>query len=202
MKRVATAAVAGLIALASFVGTTPAYAADGYGGATVVIKLIPNEKTVHEGKSFDFDFKAETSTGHNVHCITHTFKFNGHSNQSGTFTAPQVSSNTDRPISITCSYEEDDLVTLGGGGGRLSTSFATAIQSQSDSGVVHILNRGGNKHHDDDDHHGKKNKDDDDDNGNLPNTGGERLAWLVIGLLLVAAGSTVVVSSRKRDTVA
>jgi len=203
MKRLATAAVAGLVALVGLVGAAPANAADGYGGATVIVKLVPSSRTVDEGDKFDFNYTAKTPTNHTVNCLTVKFKFNGQTNGSGTFTAPQVGSNTDRAISVTCYYEEDDVVTLGGGGGRVSASFATAIQSQSDSGIVHILNKGGNKDKDDsDDDDHNKNKDDDDDNGNLPNTGGERLAWLVIGLLLVAAGSTVVVSSRKRDSVA
>jgi hypothetical protein len=41
---------------------------------------------------------------------------------------------------------------------------------------------------------------DGDDGGLLPNTGGERLAWLLIGLLLVVVGAGVVVASRDRDT--
>ena len=38
-----------------------------------------------------------------------------------------------------------------------------------------------------------------DDDGGLPNTGGERLLWLLIGLALVAGGTTVIVTSRNRD---
>jgi hypothetical protein len=41
---------------------------------------------------------------------------------------------------------------------------------------------------------------DGDDGGLLPNTGGERLAWLLIGLLLVVVGAGVVLASRDRDT--
>ena len=32
-----------------------------------------------------------------------------------------------------------------------------------------------------------------------PNTGGERLLWLIIGLILLAGGTTVVVTSRNRE---
>jgi LPXTG-motif cell wall-anchored protein len=38
-----------------------------------------------------------------------------------------------------------------------------------------------------------------DNGGLLPNTGGERLAWLIIGGMLVVAGGGVVVASRRRD---
>jgi LPXTG-motif cell wall-anchored protein len=45
--------------------------------------------------------------------------------------------------------------------------------------------------------------DDDDGDGDgggiLPNTGGERLLWLIIGGLLVLVGGGVVISSRRRD---
>jgi LPXTG-motif cell wall-anchored protein len=50
--------------------------------------------------------------------------------------------------------------------------------------------------------------DDDDDDGDgdgdgdgggiLPNTGGERLMWLLVGALLVLVGSATVVASRRR----
>lgn len=51
---------------------------------------------------------------------------------------------------------------------------------------------------------GRVDFDDDDDGdggggGILPNTGGERLAWLVIGGMLVLVGGGVVLASRKRD---
>ena len=61
---------------------------------------------------------------------------------------------------------------------------------------------------DDDDDGGDGDGDDDDDDGGdgdgdngglLPNTGGERLAWLIIGGILVLVGGGVVVASRRRD---
>jgi LPXTG-motif cell wall-anchored protein len=199
--------------LASMIGFAPAQAAESCktaaegdsGGITVKVCLDPIELTVKEGKNFTVHGHAETSTGDNVDCISESYKFRGNTNSSGKFNAGKVSENTDRGIQYTCTYETDDIDTLGGGaGGRVATALITDVVSQSITGVVHILNTNGNGNGDgdDDDHHKKKNKDDDDDNGNLPNTGGERLAWLVIGLLLVAAGTTVVVSSRKRDSVA
>ena len=38
-----------------------------------------------------------------------------------------------------------------------------------------------------------------DNGGLLPNTGGERLAWLIIGAILVVVGSVVAWASRRRD---
>jgi LPXTG-motif cell wall-anchored protein len=57
---------------------------------------------------------------------------------------------------------------------------------------------------DDDDDDGDDDGDGDgdgdgDDGGLLPNTGGERLAWLLIGILLILVGGGVVMASRRRD---
>ena len=49
---------------------------------------------------------------------------------------------------------------------------------------------------DDDDDDGDGDGGDGDNGGLLPNTGGERLAWLIIGGLLVLVGGGVVVASR------
>lgn len=40
---------------------------------------------------------------------------------------------------------------------------------------------------------------DSDASGILPNTGGERLLWLIIGLVLVVGGATVVIRSRRSE---
>ena len=40
---------------------------------------------------------------------------------------------------------------------------------------------------------------DGDGGGLLPNTGGERLLWLIIGVLLVTVGGGVMMASRRRD---
>ena len=62
---------------------------------------------------------------------------------------------------------------------------------------------------DDDDGDGDGDGDDDggdggddgdgDGGGLLPNTGGERLLWLIIGVLLIVVGGGVVMASRRRD---
>jgi LPXTG-motif cell wall-anchored protein len=212
MKRVATAAMAGLvILLAGLVGFAPAQAAvncsipEGDSGDPLVVKICiePAFQKVEERHNFSVEAKVVANNkGKNLpnfHCSSLTYEYQSKTNTSGKFTAPSVKDDVYTTVTATCNY--DDTQVLGGGGtGRLATvSLASAIKSASAQASVLVTDHNGNgsggkKHH--------KNKDDDDDNGNLPNTGGERLAWLVIGLLLVAAGSTVVVSSRKRDSVA
>jgi LPXTG-motif cell wall-anchored protein len=206
MKRVATAAMAGLVVLAGLVGASPAQA-DGYS-----VDLTINSVTKFEGESYTLTAKASPA----VDCDW-TLKApgktvteeDGGATISHSFKAPDVSHDTVFTSKVTCKYSGTDPAfpipeALGFKGGALG--FATAVappaHTVSATGTVTVLQKGGN-HHNGNGHHHKKhgNKDDDDDNGNLPNTGGERLAWLVIGLLLVAAGTTVVVSSRKRETV-
>jgi LPXTG-motif cell wall-anchored protein len=194
MKRLATAAVAGLVALVGLVGAAPANAADGYGGATV--KVTISHKAVEEKEDFTLKASVKSSTGHSVDCDKITYEFRGDKNTSGKFTAPRVSKDRRFPIAAYCSYDADTVALGGAASGPLPTFVIVPGAVEKGSNTILVLdNDKGNGH-------GDKNKDDDDDNGNLPNTGGERLAWLVIGLLLVAAGSTVVVSSRKRDSVA
>jgi len=199
MKRVTTTALAGLIALAGFVGASPASAADGYGGATV--KVTISHPAVDEKEDFTLKATAKTSTGDPVDCDKITYEFNGSKNTSGKFTSPKVNDDKTFPIAAYCKYDAGSLSVLGGGGtGSLSTFVIVPGAVEKGSNTILVLDN--DRHGNDKNGNGNGHKDDDDDNGNLPNTGGERLAWLVIGLLLVAAGSTVVVSSRKRDSVA
>jgi len=89
---------------------------------------------------------------------------------------------------------------LAGGVGRFSTGLASATQTVTASGV---LNTSGCPDDDDDsddsDSDGDDSDDGDDDDGGLPDTGGERLLWLLIGLLLVAGGTAIIISSRRED---
>jgi hypothetical protein len=92
---------------------------------------------------------------------------------------------------------------LAGGVGRFSTSLSSAIQTISASGTLSTANCPGGSDDSDSDDSDSDDSDSDDsdsddsDNGGLPDTGGERLLWLLIGLLLVAGGSTVIISSRR-----
>jgi len=91
-----------------------------------------------------------------------------------------------------------------GGIGRFSTSLTSAIQTISASGTLSTAdcpnNCDNSENSDDSDDSDSDDSDSDDsDNGGLPDTGGERLLWLLIGLLLVAGGTTVIISSRRED---
>jgi len=207
MKRLATAALAGLVVLAGFAGASPAQAAEAYGVDVTITSVTKFEDqtykiTAKASPGVDCDWTlTNNAAGQTV------TEEDGGATISHTFHAQNVSHDTTFSSKATCKYSGKDPAfpvpeALSGFGGALgfATAVAPPVHTASDSGTVTILDRNGNGNG----HHHKKHKkgkDDDDDNGNLPNTGGERLAWLVIGLLLVAAGSTVVVSSRKRETV-
>jgi LPXTG-motif cell wall-anchored protein len=200
--------MAGLVVLAGFVGASPAQSAEAYGVEVTITSVTKFE---------DQTYKVSAKASPGVDCDW-TLKNNaagqtiteedGGSTISHTFHAQDVSHDTTFSSKATCKYSGKDPAfpvpeALGGFGGALgfATAVAAPVHTASDSGTVTILDRNGNGNGNGHHHKKNKNKDDDDDNGNLPNTGGERLAWLVIGLLLVAAGSTVVVSSRKRESV-
>lgn len=77
-----------------------------------------------------------------------------------------------------------------------TTVTGTVTQNGNTSpctGTITLLPRHGDG---DDDGNGDG---DGDEGGLLPNTGGERLAWLIIGAMLVLVGGGVVVASRRRD---
>ncbi|MFL6089446.1 MAG: LPXTG cell wall anchor domain-containing protein [Aeromicrobium sp.] len=101
-------------------------------------------------------------------------------------------------------YEDSTVPAALGGVGRLSMAFPSALQTVSSRpGIVDLLPLSNNHSDSDSDsdghgHHHKHHK----HHGGLPDTGGERLLWLIIGLVLVGGGATVVVSSRKRDSAA
>lgn len=81
-----------------------------------------------------------------------------------------------------------------------TTAFASVSrqgQTVPCSGTITLLPDGGDNDDDDDDGNGGGG--DGDGGGLLPNTGGERLAWLIIGALLVIVGGGVVLASRRRD---
>lgn len=196
--------MAGLVVLAGLVGASPAQA-DGY-SVDVTITASPNPVKEHK----NVKISADASPG--VDCDwTLTYRGqtateeDGGSSTSHTFNAGNEGNHTAKAV---CKYSGTDSAfpipeALGGfgGAGRIATAVADPVHTSSASTVVHVIdgkdgNGNGNGHH----HKKHHKKHDGDDNGHLPNTGGERLAWLVIGLLLVAAGTTVVVSSRKRET--
>lgn len=108
---------------------------------------------------------------------------------------------TNVPQSLSGTADPEPQSLLGGGVGRFSTSLASAIQTVSASGVLNTDScpeGGDSDDNDDGDSDDSDDSDDgDDDDGGLPDTGGERLLWLLIGLLLVTGGTAVIISSRR-----
>jgi LPXTG-motif cell wall-anchored protein len=93
-----------------------------------------------------------------------------------------------------------------------TTVFVTVERDGSSvpcSGTIRLLPRDGDGDSDSDSDSDSDGDGDGDGDGNgggggdnggfLPNTGGERLAWLIIGAILVLVGSAAVVASRRRD---
>jgi LPXTG-motif cell wall-anchored protein len=111
------------------------------------------------------------------------------------YSTKAVPNRIDGAVTAECEYDETQTLGGGGGVGRFSTALA-AVTTVSASNTVTLLPRGGSDDDDDDDD--DRDDSDDNDDGGLPNTGGERLAWLAIGLLLVGGGATVIISSRRQ----
>jgi LPXTG-motif cell wall-anchored protein len=93
-----------------------------------------------------------------------------------------------------CTYDDAQVPQAQGApGGVMGASVVAAIQTVSTTGALTNANcRAGD---DDDDSNG----DDDDDHGSLPDTGGERLMWLILGALLLIGGGVTVARSRAED---
>lgn len=94
-----------------------------------------------------------------------------------------------------------------------TASTTATFEATDETAVVAVVTQDGNSStcvgsvgDDDDDGDGDDDDGDGDDGGGgdngglLPNTGGERLAWLVIGGMLVLVGGGVIVASRRRHT--
>lgn len=137
-------------------------------------------------------------------CESWIFEYRGETETDGpgptasaTFDTREVDDVEVDPVTATCIVGHNDA--LGAGGvSSLGTSFVTEHQSVSGTGSITLLpeDEDGDDDGDDD---GDGGDGDGDDGGLLPNTGGERLLWLLIGTLLVLVGGGVIVSSRRRD---
>jgi hypothetical protein len=113
------------------------------------------------------------------------------------FQTREVSKRVTHTTTATCLYDDSTVPQSAGAFGGVPSALIAAPQTASATGTVTLLPlRDGDN--DDSDDSDDSDGDEDDDNGGLPNTGGERLAWLIIGLLLVIAGTTVVMTSRKQ----
>ena len=106
----------------------------------------------------------------------------------------QNRSRSGNPVTATFDTDEVDEPTQ-------TTVTATVTNQAGDSstctGVIVLLPRDSD---DDDEGDGDGDGGGSGDNGSLlPNTGGERLIWLIIGAMLVLVGGGVVATSRRRD---
>lgn len=128
--------------------------------------------------------KTITSTGSSINATFRTF---------------EVKKRTTTTTTATCLYDDSTVPQVAGAFVGVPASLIAAPQTASATGTVTLLPlRDGDNDDNGDNDDSDGDGDEDDDNGGLPNTGGERLAWLIIGLLLVIAGTTVVMTSRKQ----
>jgi hypothetical protein len=215
MKKAAQAAFAAFFAvgMSTIALAVPAHA-DGY-GATVVVDI--SDVTVIGGQRIRVVAEARTSGGNPVQCawrvVFHGASapfVNGPNPDTGAGSTFNKIYTTDRVphtkrgfATATCTYDDTTVPTALGGVGRFSTAFAAALQTASATGEVNLLPRHGENSDSDsngsDSDSNGSDSDSDSDHGGLPNTGGERLLWLLIGLALLAGGTTVVVTSRERS---
>jgi LPXTG-motif cell wall-anchored protein len=204
MKKLRLALAVAVVAFFAVLTPSPAQA---YPGVTVIVSeatvvggddiIISAEVDPDVNCQWTLTFLGETRTGSGFE-ITETFE------------TPEVDDEETRDAVAICTYNDDELDSMGGGGaGSLGTSIVTATQTAGDVGTQTLLPEDDDDDGDDDgDSDSDDDGDDDGDDGNggggdngglLPNTGGERLAWLIIGGMLVLVGGGVVVASRRRD---
>jgi LPXTG-motif cell wall-anchored protein len=207
MKKLRLALAVAVVAFFAVLTPSPAQA---YPGVTVNV----SERTVVGGH----DIKIRATVDPDVNCQW-TLIFLGETRHGSgssitrTFETPEVDDVEYRDAVAICDYDDtdpalDNNTAMGGGGGvgSLGASLVTAPQQAADVGTQTLLPEDDDDDGDDDgDGDGDDDGDDDgnggggDNGGLLPNTGGERLAWLIIGGMLVLVGGGVVVASRRRD---
>ena len=199
MKRLCSVLTAGVLAFASLLAASPAQAYPDVdvtitsvvevGGRDVSIQARIDPPGVTCTWTLTYTSargtKTVTSTGSTINANFHTFK---------------VNKRTVTTTTATCLYDDSTVPQTAGAFGGVPSALIAAPQTASATGTVTLLPQRDNGDDDDSDDSDDSDGDEDDDNGGLPNTGGERLAWLIIGLLLVVAGTTVVISSRKNES--
>lgn len=200
MKRLCAALVAGALGLAGVLVASPAQA---YPNVQVTINSVVEVG----GRDITITAKIDPSAvgctwtlSYNAKTGTKTITGSG-SKISHTFRTREVNKTVKETSRATCLYDDSTVPQTAGAFGGVPAAVIAAPATATATGSVTLLPPGDDD--DDDDGDGDDSDgDEDDDNGGLPNTGGERLAWLIIGLLLVIAGTTVVVSSRKQNETA
>lgn len=199
MKKLRLALAVAVVAFFTVIAPSPAQA---YPGVTVTVsdhELVGgNDVTITatvdpaiDCDEWELTYQGDTRTGSGT-SIT------------ATFSTPEVDERTETNSFATCFFDNDIFdgpnaapsVSGGGGAGTLGT---LVMDPDSASGVGDVILLPLGDDNDDDDDDGNGGGDNGDGGGILPNTGGERLAWLVIGAMLVLVGAGVVVASRRRD---
>lgn len=105
---------------------------------------------------------------------------------SHTFDTRKVTKVESDPVTADCTFDngEPEPDALGGGSaGKLGTTLVQVLDNAHAVNTITLLPPSGG-----------------DGGGLLPNTGGERLAWLLIGGLLVTVGGGAIVASRRRTS--
>lgn len=210
MRKAVRAAFAALFVIGMSAVALPAQA-EGY-GATVSVDV--SDITVFGGQKIRIRAEAKTAAGEPVQCAWKiSFRgasapfVNGPNPDTGTGSTFNKTYGTDRVSEVkrgyataSCTYDDETVPSALGGVGHFSTAFANALQTAPPAtGEVNLRPRGGG---DSDSSDSDSDSDDSDDNGGLPDTGGERMLWLLIGVLLLVGGATVVVTSRDRGSAA
>ena len=192
MKTLRVAVVTAMVGAFAALAPSPAHAQepDPYGDVTVTV----SENTVVGGNNITITATVNPSE---IQCEW-TLTFMGDTREGGpsnsiteVFTTPEVDEVEQHEAVATCNYDQEPSALGAGGSKSLGTSLVMNHLEATGSGTQTLLPEG-----DDGDGDGDG---DGDDGGLLPNTGGERLLWLIIGVLLITVGGGVVMASRRRD---
>lgn len=177
MKKFAATLAAALVALVSLAGLAPS--AQAY--PQPFLTLDASQTTVVSGHSFQLIAHAT------VKCDVLKIVWNGQShstsgsNFSHKYTAPMVTSKVVITATATCQYS----TTSGAAGRAIVASALMTNPAHKDITVVPIGSKGGG--------HGSG-------GGNLPNTGGPSIGWLIGGIAALLAGAAAMFAGRRRDS--
>jgi len=198
MKKLRLALAVAVVAFITVIAPSPAQA---YPGVEVTV----SSATVTGGQ----DIQITATVDPDVDCSWElTFmdqEVSGEGNAiTHTFSTPEVDSVEEHEAVAVCFFDNGVPAAAGGGGrAALGASLGTVEVSSEGSAPQTLLplddGDGDDDSDSDDDSDDDGGSDGGDNGGLLPNTGGERLAWLIIGGMLVLVGGGVVLASRRRD---
>jgi LPXTG-motif cell wall-anchored protein len=156
------------------------------GGEDILIEATVSPSTIDCQWTLTFLGQERTGSGNSI---------------SETFSTPEVNSETQVEAVAVCTYDDGANLSGSGSSRTAGASLATVETTATGTGTQTLLPEDDDGDEDGDgDGDGGGDGDGDGDNGGLlPNTGGERLAWLIIGAMLVLVGGGVYMASRQRD---